>query len=224
MSASSPSAVLVSGGLDSAILVGERLQAGETVHPLYVRCGFLWEDVELAHLRRFLDALHSPRLHPLQVLHQPVSDLIPHHWGLSGTDVPDGDSPDDAVYLPGRNVLLLSKALLWCHLNAVAHLHLGILHGNPFADASPSFLDSFSESVNTALDSLITIHRPYARLSKTDILLRGRSFPISLTFSCLRPIEGRHCGDCNKCSERRRGFASAGLTDLTEYAAQSPVA
>ena len=224
MPAPSSSAVLVSGGLDSAILVAERLQSGSVVHPLYIRSGFLWEDVELAHLRRFLDALRSPSLRPLQVLHQPVSDLLPHHWSLTGLAVPDADSPDESVFLPGRNVLLLSKALLWCLLNGVADLDLGILHGNPFPDASNGFLDTFGASVNTALNASITIHRPYAHSSKTDVLLRGRHLPLDLTFSCLQPVGDRHCGDCNKCSERRRGFASAGLFDSTEYAMGSIVA
>lgn len=219
-----PSAVLVSGGLDSAILVAERLQGGSEVHPLYVRCGFVWEDIELAHLRRFLDALRSPAVRPLKVLHQPVDDLLPDHWGLTGIGVPDGDSPDESVFLPGRNVLLLSKALLWCRLNGVDDLYLGILQGNPFRDASNGFLDAFGASVNLALGASITIHRPYARLSKTDVLHRGQHLPLALTFSCLQPVEGRHCGNCNKCTERRRGFASAGLADSTEYAAGSIVA
>jgi 7-cyano-7-deazaguanine synthase len=38
-----------------------------------------------------------------------------------------------------------------------------------------------------------------------------------LTFSCMRPVDGKHCGTCNKCAERRRAFASAGLSDPTEY-------
>ncbi len=224
MPAPPASAVLVSGGLDSAILVGERLQAGSTVHPLYIRSGFVWEDVELAHLRQYLDAVRAPGLRPLQVLHQPVGDLLSDHWSLTGQDVPDGDSPDESVFLPGRNVLLLSKALLWCHLHGVRELYLGILQGNPFSDASPAFFETFRGSVNLALNSEITIHRPYARSSKTDVLLKGRDLPLSLTFSCLRPIENRHCGDCNKCSERRRGFADAGLADATEYAIGSILA
>lgn len=221
MPASPDTAVLVSG-LDSAILVAEQLQQGSVVHPLYLRCGFVWEEVELARLRRFLDAVRTPSLRPLQVLHQPVGDLLlPAHWSLSGLDVPDGDSPDESVFLPGRNVVLLSKALLWCHLNGVPELSLGILKGNPFADASAAFLDAFSASMNMALGDSMIIRRPYARCSKTEVLLRGRHLPLSLTFSCLRPVDGLHCGDCNKCSERRRAFAAAGLSDSTEYAAQS---
>src|SRR5881394_2962949 len=114
-----PLAVLVSGGLDSAVLVGESLGRHPAVHPLYVRQGLFWEEVELRHLGRFLEAIRSPALKPLHVLALPVADLYGNHWSLKGDNVPDADSADEAVYLPGRNVLLLSKALLWCHLHQV---------------------------------------------------------------------------------------------------------
>src|ERR1700730_13807160 len=86
---SSPLAVLVSGGLDSAILLGEALRTHRVVHPLYVRCGLYWEEVELQHLRHFLRALQAPALQPLHLLHMPVADLYTAHWSLTGTDVPD---------------------------------------------------------------------------------------------------------------------------------------
>src|SRR5262245_47643593 len=90
-------AVLVSGGLDSAILVGESLQTYDAVHPLYVRGGLSWEAVELQHLRRYLDAVRAPALRPLAVLEMPVTDLYGEHWSLTARGVPDADSPDDAV-------------------------------------------------------------------------------------------------------------------------------
>lgn len=100
-------AVLVSGGLDSAILLGEIVRECAAVHPLYVRHGLYWEADELRHLGRFLDAIHRPALRPLQVLEMPVADLYGAHWSITGRNVPDADSPDAAVFLPGRNVLLL---------------------------------------------------------------------------------------------------------------------
>src|SRR5436305_1484532 len=101
-------AVLVSGGLDSAVLLGEAVQSRAVVHPLYVRCGLFWEPDELAHLHRFLAAAGGPALRPLHVLEMPVRDLYPAHWSLTGQNVPDAGTPDEAVFLPGRNVLLLA--------------------------------------------------------------------------------------------------------------------
>jgi 7-cyano-7-deazaguanine synthase len=210
-------AVLVSGGADSAVLLAESLADHERVFPLYVRCGLFWEEVELSHLRRFLAAGRRPSLRPLHVLEMPVRDLYDAHWSLTGEGVPGGETPDDAVFLPGRNVLLLSKAILWCHLRGVPAVALAPLEANPFPDATPAFFAEYAEVVNRAVGGAVRVLQPYRGLHKTDVLRRGRHFPLELTFSCIRPISGRHCGKCNKCAERRRAFAEAGIPDRTEY-------
>src|SRR5216683_2673452 len=117
------------GDIDSAILVGDALRSGCIVYPLYVRNGLFWESVELDYLRRFLDALGTPNLLPLHILELPVTDLYPSHWSLTGRNVPDADTPDQAVFLPGRNVLLLAKAILWCHLHHVPAVAMAPLAG-----------------------------------------------------------------------------------------------
>jgi 7-cyano-7-deazaguanine synthase len=216
--ADSPLAVLVSGGLDSAVLLGEALQHHPAVHPLYVRTGLLWESVELEHLKRFLAAMRAPALRPLQLLELPIADVYGKHWSITGTEVPDESSPDAAVFLPGRNVLLLSKGLLWCHLNSVPAIALALLEANPFTDATPKFFDAFSEAVNLAMRGRVSVLRPYAHLSKVEIIQRGRAMPLKETFSCIRPIAGRHCGRCNKCAERSKAFAAASVHDPTDYA------
>jgi 7-cyano-7-deazaguanine synthase len=220
--AGSPRAVLVSGGLDSAILLGDLVRSGHVVHPLYVRNGFAWEDAERDHLRGFLAAIATPALRPLTTLDVPVADLLPDHWGVSGLDVPDADSPDEAVYLPGRNVLLLSKSMLWCHLNGVASVALATLRANPFPDATPRFFADYARAVNRAIGGRVGVDRPFARRRKVDVMRLGAGLPLELTFSCIRPVEGGHCGACNKCAERRRAFDGAGLPDPTRYATSAP--
>ena len=214
---SSGLAVLVSGGPDSAVLLGDALQSCAAVYPLYVRCGLFWEAAELDHLRRFLDAISAPALRPLTLLEMPVADLYPSHWSLTGEGTPGADAPDEAVFLPGRNVLLLSKAMLWCRLRAVPNLALATLASNPFPDATPEFFSAFEAVVNQAVGSRVRVCQPYANLKKVDVLQRGRALPLELTFSCIRPRQGLHCGACNKCAERRRAFAQAGLPDRTPY-------
>ena len=217
----SPLAVLVSGGLDSAILVGDALRRGSIVHPLYVRNGLAWEAVELSHLRRFLEAIHTPALRPLTVLQMPVADLYGDHWSLSGRGVPGSETPDEAVFLPGRNVLLLTKAMLWCHLHGVPAVALAPLVSNPFPDATPAFFTAFQNVVNQAVEGSVRVLRPYLGLHKTDVMHRGRDLPLGLTFSCIRPVGDRHCEVCNKCAERHRAFAEAEMIDPTDYAQES---
>ncbi|MCE9544511.1 MAG: 7-cyano-7-deazaguanine synthase [Planctomycetia bacterium] len=211
-------AVLLSGGIDSAILVAELLDAGRVVQPLYVRCGLRWERAELDHVRRLLAALAGPRLRAPAILEVPVADLYHDHWSLAGNEVPGSESPDEAVYLPGRNVLLLTKAMLWCHLNRVPVVALAVLKGNPFPDATPQFICDLTRTVNEAIGGAVRIEIPYAMLTKREVLLRGRHLPLELTFCCLGPIDGLHCGKCNKCAERQKAFADAGMMDPTVYA------
>src|SRR5262249_44232507 len=187
-------AVLVSGGLDSAILVAELAGQSPQVYPIYIRCGLNWEAVELEHLQSFLAAVHRPALQPLVLLDQPVSDLYGPHWSLTGRDVPDHNTPDEAVYLPGRNLLLVLKALLWCHLHEVKTLALAVLAGNPFLDASEEFFRAFAAVVGKAVGDNLAIVRPYGHLHKIDVLQRGRGLPLEWTFSCIRPVDGKHCG------------------------------
>jgi len=210
-------AVLVSGGSDSAILVGEACRAGINVFPIYVITGLSWEEAELAHCRRFLDALLAKTLQPLKVLEQPVADVYGRHWSLTGDNVPDADTPDKAVFLPGRNVLLLAKAILWCHLQSIPAIALAPLESNPFPDATPRFFAEMEQVVNRAVEGNVRILRPYATLHKTDVLRRGQGMPLQHTFSCIRPIAGQHCGRCNKCAERQKAFADLNWIDPTEY-------
>jgi 7-cyano-7-deazaguanine synthase len=213
-----PVAVLVSGGLDSAVLVAEARENRPFVQPIYIRAGTFWEEAERRHLTRFLEAIRGPRLKPLIELHVPVADLYGDHWSLTGERVPSAETADEAVYLPGRNVLLLGKALIWCHLHGIPDLALAPLAANPFPDASPEFFRSLQDNVNRAITGRVQIIWPYLGLTKADVIRRGSRYPLEHTFSCLRPGPGgEHCGRCNKCAERRRAFAEAGVSDPTLY-------
>ncbi len=215
-----PLAVLCSGGLDSAVLLGEAVQAYPAIYPVFVRVGSVWEDAEFAHLTRFLDALRSPVLKPLVELGQPVADLYGPHWSLTGDGVPPLGAPDADSFLPGRNVLLLAKPLLWCLLNGVPELATAPLASNPFPDATPAFYDGFARLVGDSVSGTVRVLRPYAELGlhKPEVVRRGAGLPLEHTLSCASPVAGGHCGRCSKCGERRDGFRLAGLPDPTAYA------
>src|SRR5262249_37290844 len=111
--------LLVSGGLDSCILLAHLLDVGQRVQPICVCFGHVWQAAELASLRRFLAALDGPRLERLTLLELPVADLYDGHWSVTGRGVPGAETPDEAVFLPGRNVLLIVKAAIWCGLRGI---------------------------------------------------------------------------------------------------------
>ncbi len=214
--------LLLSGGLDSAILLGWLLAEGFRVRPFYIRSGLVWEAAEQQALQRFLRAVRAPGLEELIVFDLPLADLYDEHWGLSGNGTPGQFTADDAVYLPGRNPLLMIKAAVWCGLHAVEELAAGVLGSNPFGDARPEFFTAFEDALEAALGARVSLVRPFAGLTKTQVMQLGRGLPLELTFSCIAPVSGAHCGCCNKCAERKKAFRQAGLEDLTSYANSAP--
>jgi 7-cyano-7-deazaguanine synthase len=209
--------VLLSGGLDSSVLVAALAEKGQEVHPVYVRSGLVWEEVELHWVRQFLSALRSGAIKPLKEMSLPLEDIYHSHWSTVGDHVPDYLSDDREMYLPGRNLILLVKTCIYCALNQLRVVALGLLKGNPFPDSSIEFFAKFQQIVRQALTFDVNIVTPLFDLSKSEVIQMGRHLPLHLTFSCIRPIDHHHCGACNKCAERRRSFALAGIEDKTKY-------
>jgi 7-cyano-7-deazaguanine synthase len=210
--------VLASGGLDSSILVAHLLRSGSRVQPFYVRTGLVWQRRELASLKQYLEAIAEPNLAPLVVLDLPLEDLYREHWSVTGRQTPPADSPDEAVFLPGRNALLLVKPAVWCQLHGIGELALAPLGTSPFEDASDEFLGDFAAALNRGSSAAVRLRRPFGHLTKKQVMQLGRGLPLELTFSCIAPLDGMHCGRCNKCAERQSAFRQAEIPDKTRYA------
>ena len=215
-----PCCVLVSGGLDSVVLLREALRVHRKVQPLYVRAGMVWEPIERRALARLLRLLRHPRLLPLRTIDVPMGDLLAGHWSRSGRGGPGYDDGDASVFIPGRNIALFSKAATFCALEGIPALVSGILSANPFPDGSPRFLRAMERALSTGLKAPFRITTPFRRLTKDRVVRMGRDLPLHLTFSCISPRRGgMHCGDCCKCKERIDAFVAAGVPDRTRYAA-----
>ena len=213
------SAVLLSAGLDSAVLAALEATTA-VVHPLYVSAGLSWEAAERAALERLLQDPAFAGLEPLTSLEFTALDLYPRtHWAITGTP-PAFDTPDEDVYLAGRNVMLLSKAAIHCARRGIPRLTIGPLAGNPFPDATPQFFSAMAEALSLGLAHTIQIAAPLVDRHKSDVIRLGIDLgvPLALTLSCMNPQAGRHCGQCSKCRERRDAFAEAGVADPTAYA------
>jgi 7-cyano-7-deazaguanine synthase len=212
--------LLLSGGIDSAVLLDQLLRQGSRVVPFYVRTGCVWDPCEWDAVRQILSATSAvhERVDELVLLEMPLEDLYGNHWSLSGENVPDGTTADEAVFMPGRNPLLLLKPALWCQMNGVGRLALATLGNNPFDDATPEFFAAFESMLQRATGERVQVVRPFASMAKHKVLELGRHLPLELTFSCLSPVNGAHCGACNKCAERRLAFREIGRDDPTYYA------
>ena len=143
--------MLLSAGLDSAVLAAAEAQRGP-VHPIYISTGLAWESDERAVLNRLLaSSPYAENVERLVHLSFTVEDLYPDtHWARRG-DAPGFDTPDEDVYLVGRNIVLLSKAAIYCSQHDIGRIALGPLAGNPFPDATPQFFSTMGKALSIGL-------------------------------------------------------------------------
>src|SRR5215813_13608174 len=165
-------AVLLSAGLDSALLAAFEARRWH-VHPMYVCAGLAWEPHELEAVNRLLTTPPFATLAPLVRLTFTVRDLYPPtHWALRG-EPPAFDTPDEDVYLTGRNVILLSKASIYCAQHGIGRIVLGPLAGNPFPDATPQFFDAMERAMALGLAYDIAIDAPFVTMDKSEVVRLG---------------------------------------------------
>jgi 7-cyano-7-deazaguanine synthase len=205
--------------LDSAVLAAAEART-RTVYPVYVSAGLAWEREERAAVERLLASPVFRGLAPLAHLTFTVTDLYPPtHWALRGTP-PAFDTPDEDVYLTGRNIVLLSKAGIYCAQRKLSRIAIGPLAGNPFPDATVEFFAAMSRTLSMGLAHDVAVVAPFVTMHKSDVIRLGAELnvPFELTLSCMNPRERLHCGRCSKCRERRDAFREAERDDPTAYA------
>jgi 7-cyano-7-deazaguanine synthase len=230
VSANNPAVVLVSGGMDSAVVLAIAREQGYAVHALSVRYGQRHTSELDAAVRvaRALDA----------VAHKTVSVDLRSIGGSALTDdieVPlDSDQhpggPDIPVtYVPARNTIMLSLALGWAEVLGSADIFCGVnaVDYSGYPDCRPEFIAQFERLANVATKAGVEgaglrIHAPLLHLSKADIVREGLRLGVDFaqTVSCYNAdASGRACGHCDACRLRAEGFAAAGVADPTRYVA-----
>jgi 7-cyano-7-deazaguanine synthase len=216
--------VLLSGGLDSMVCAGIAREQGYSVVALTV-------DYNQRH-RVELDAARAiaARLADRHI----VLPLDLRAFGGSAL-TSDIDVPKEGVgegipvtYVPARNTIFLSLALGLAEASGARDLFIGVnaLDYSGYPDCRPEFIAEFEKLANVATKAGVEgdrfiIHAPLQHMSKADIAREAERLGLdaALSHSCYDPLpDGRHCGRCDACRLRARGFAEAGLTDPTVYA------
>lgn len=216
--------VLLSGGLDSMVCAGIAREQGFSVIALTVDYNQRHR-VELEAARRIAAGLAERHIVlPLDLRavggSALTSDIAVPKTGVS-TGIP-------VTYVPARNTIFLSLALGLAEASGARDLFIGVnaLDYSGYPDCRPEFVAEFERLANLATKvgvegDLFTIHAPLQHMTKADIAREALRLGIdaSLSHSCYDPLQdGRHCGECDACRLRAKGFAEAGIADPTVYA------
>lgn len=216
--------VLLSGGLDSMVCAAIARERGYSVIALTV-------DYNQRH-RVELDAAHAIAA-KLADRHLVVPlDLRAFGGSALTSDIAvpkDGVEPGIPVtYVPARNTIFLSLALGLAEASGARDLFIGVnaLDYSGYPDCRPEFVAEFEKLANLATKAAVegekfTIHAPLQHMTKADIAREAQRLGLdaAMSHSCYDPrSDGRHCGRCDACRLRSKGFIEAGIADPTLYA------
>ena len=219
-----PAVVLVSGGMDSAVVLAIARERGFAAHALSVRYGQRHTS-ELDAAARVAESLGA-------AAHKTVHVDLRSIGGSALTDdidVPEAGGPGIPItYVPARNTIMLSVALGWAEVLGAADIFCGVnaVDYSGYPDCRPEFIAAFEKLANVATKAGvegagIRIHAPLMRMGKDAIVREGLRLDVDFaqTVSCYQAdAEGRACDHCDACRLRAEGFAAAGVADPTRYA------
>ena len=227
MSSPAPLAVvLLSGGLDSMVCAALAREQGFGVVALTVDYNQRHR-VELEAARRIATEFQAVRhiVLPLDLTDFGGSALT------AEIDVPKGGVEEGipVTYVPARNTIFLSLALGCAEAAGARDMFIGVnaLDYSGYPDCRPAFVEQFEKLANVATKAGVegdpfTVHAPLLHMTKPDIAREAGRLGLDpgISWSCYDPAPGAlHCGLCDACRLRSKGFAEAGLPDPTRYAA-----
>lgn len=217
--------VLLSGGLDSMVAGGLAREAGYRVLALSIDYNQRHR-LELRAAGRVAAALNaiSHIVLPLDLTAFGGSALtadIAVPKGGVGPGIP-------VTYVPARNTIFLSLTLGLAEVAGANDVFIGVnaLDYSGYPDCRPEFIDAFQKMAALATKAgveghPIRINAPLQHMSKADIVREAHRLGLDagLSWSCYDPTpDGKHCGLCDSCRLRSKGFVEAGLPDPTIYA------
>lgn len=125
-----------------------------------------------------------------------------------------------SVWVPGRNTVFTSIALSYAESIGASIIIVGWdkEEAHTFPDNSKEYLEKFNKLFEVGSPINIKVEAPLINMDKNEIVQLGAEFnaPMELSYSCYKG-EDKHCGVCESCMRRKRGFQKANIKDLTEY-------
>jgi 7-cyano-7-deazaguanine synthase len=226
----SRSVILLSGGMDSATVLGIALDAGEECYALSFAYGQR-HDAELD-AAKIIAARMGAREH--RIIDIDMGQLGGSALTDDSIDVPGaGGEGIPVTYVPARNTVFLSMGLAWAEVLEADAIYAGVnaVDYSGYPDCRPEYIAAFQAMANLATKrttegQTLDIRTPLINLSKSEIVTLGLSLGVDfgLTVSCYSAdADGAACGKCDACELRRDGFTAAGIADPTRYQSKSSV-
>jgi 7-cyano-7-deazaguanine synthase len=219
--------ILLSGGLDSMVVAGLAREQGYRLLALTIDYNQRHRvELEAAGAIAAMVGVERHIVLPLDLTGFGGSALT------ADIAVPkDGVQPGIPItYVPARNTIFLSLCLGWAEAAGARDLFIGVnaLDYSGYPDCRPDFIAAFEAMANLATKAGVEgarfrVRAPLLDMSKADIAREAARLGLDagLSWSCYDPtLDRRHCGLCDSCRLRARGFAEAGLADPTDYAEQ----
>lgn len=231
--------LIVSGGMDSAVLAHYYASAGFNLYLLSFDYGQKHVK-ELTYAEKYISSMRErfgTGPDALEITHNVIS--LPISQLLTDSDsalinaqrqMPYGHYTDDsmkATVVPYRNpnMLIQAATVAW---NEKARVVAYAAHQGDYAqypDCREVFVDAFNTMLSTAMNTTaIKVASPFMYFTKAQIARLGASLnvPFELTWSCYEGghdgLDDRHCGRCGTCTERYEAMKLAGIHDPTVYA------
>ncbi len=220
--------VLLSGGLDSSLVLAWAIQQGIDCHAL----SFDYKQkhaVELQAAARI--AAHYGVPHTLLSIDpnafgqiSALTGKTQAHIGRDTRTIETSGTPN--TYVPARNTIFLAYATALAEVLEADEIHCGPnkLDCTPYVDCRPEFLNAFQNLLKLATARAVEGNAPQLKaplllLDKKEIILKAAELqvPLHLTHTCYNPDGTIHCGQCDACYLRKQGFAQAGLHDTVKY-------
>ncbi len=220
---------LVSGGLDSLVVASMARAAGWRLFALTIDYNQRHK-IEIESAARIAKELGAERhiVLPLNLSAFGGSALTDQQIEVPKQGVDDGIP---VTYVPARNTIFLSLCLGWAEAVGARDIAIGVnaLDYSGYPDCRAEFIDAFVTTANLATKAGVEgdpfqLHTPLVHMTKADIVRAGTELGINLglSWSCYDPTpEGLHCGVCDSCRLRQKGFVEAGVADPTGYAVLS---
>jgi 7-cyano-7-deazaguanine synthase len=227
-----PNAVLLlSGGLDSTTMLAYAIDAGFDVHAMTFRYGQR-HAAEIDAARRVARHYRVRGARHRRHRSSHLRRLGAHvgHRRSQGSRRGGHRAGHSHHVRPARNTIFLSFCLAWSEVLDASDIFIGVnaLDYSGYPDCRPEYVDAFQRMANLATrggvegTTPVRIQTPLLHRTKREIVQLGLSLGVdyALTLSCYDPSpDGLACGHCDSCQLRRKGFAEAGVTDPTRYAA-----